>query len=198
MSTLSGHSRINVNINMRSALSLSSALLCASTPVAQAQYPASPDCSQSGHPTTPDSFNIKCASIASELAIENGVVHFSEFVAAGTNLSLAENDPSCTQPFLSVTSNICRIAVSVATSNRSNFNMEAWLPTNWTGRFLSGGNGALNGCIDYATLDYASSLGFSAVGTNNGHNGTSGLPFYNNVEVVEDFAYRAYVCTPYV
>jgi feruloyl esterase len=194
-STSSGHS--NINVNMRSDLSLWIALLGASTASAQAQAPKSSDCAQSGQPTTPDSFNTKCASIASKLEVENGVVHFSEFVAAGTNLSLAENDPSCTQPFIPVTADICRIAVSVATSNRSSFNMEAWLPTNWTGRFLSGGNGGLNGCIDYATLDYGSSLGFSSVGTNNGHNGTSGLPFYNNLEVVEDFAYRAYVCAPY-
>lgn len=136
-------------------------------------------------------FNSKCAAIASRLAIEGGVVHFSEFVAAGTNLSLAQNDPSCTQSFIPVTADICRIALSVSTSDRSGFNMEAWLPSNWTGRFLSGGNGGLNGCISYETLAYASSLGFSAVGTNNGHNGTSGLPFYNNPEVVEDFAYRA-------
>jgi len=43
----------------------------------------------------------------------------------------------------------------------------------------------------YQHLAYASSLGFAAVGTNNGHNGTSGLPFYNNADVVADFAYRA-------
>jgi len=69
--------------------------------------------------------------------------------------------------------------------------MEAWLPSNWAGRFLSGGNGGLNGCVNYADLAYSSSLGFSAVATNNGHNGTSGRPFYNNSDVVEDFAYRA-------
>jgi feruloyl esterase len=69
--------------------------------------------------------------------------------------------------------------------------MEAWLPSNWTGRFLSGGNGGLNGCVDYANLAYTSGLGFSSVGTNNGHNGTSGEPFLNNADVVEDFAYRA-------
>lgn len=34
-------------------------------------------------------------------------------------------------------------------------------------------------------------MGFSAVATNNGHNGTGGEAFLNNVEVVEDFAYRA-------
>lgn len=119
------------------------------------------------------------------------MVHFSEFVAAGTNLSLPENDPTCTQSFIAVGADICRIALSVSTSGRSGFNMEAWLPSNWTGRFLSTGNGGLNGCVGYDTLSYSTALGFAAVGTNNGHNGTSGKPFYNNSDVVEDFAYRA-------
>lgn len=141
-------------------------------------------------------FSSKCAAIASKLAIEHGVVHFAQHVTAGTNLSLSENDPSCAQSFIPVTADICRIALSVSTSDRSGFNMEAWLPSNWTGRFLSGGNGGLNGCIKYEDLAYASSLGFAAVGTNNGHNGTSGKPFYNNADVVEDFAYRAYVKPP--
>ncbi|KAJ4336556.1 Feruloyl esterase [Ascochyta clinopodiicola] len=53
------------------------------------------------------------------------------------------------------------------------------------------GNGGLNGCIKYEDLAYTSGAGFAAAGTNNGHNGTGGLPFYKNADVVEDFAYRA-------
>ncbi|KAF1914111.1 feruloyl esterase B precursor [Ampelomyces quisqualis] len=136
-------------------------------------------------------FHSKCSAIASKLAVENGTVHFSEFVAAGTNLSVPDTDPSCTQSAIVVPADVCRIALSVATSNRSGLVMEAWLPSNWTGRFLSGGNGGLNGCVDYNSLAYTSSLGFSSVGTNNGHNGTGGKPFLNNADVVEDFAYRA-------
>ncbi|KAH7357587.1 feruloyl esterase-like protein B [Pyrenochaeta sp. MPI-SDFR-AT-0127] len=162
------------------------ALLSASSVLADAQPTGC-----AGNGTTPDDFSSKCAAIASQLAIENGVVHFAQFVAAGTNLSLAENDPTCSQSFIPVTADICRIALTVSTSERSSFNMEAWLPSNWTGRFLSAGNGGLNGCIKYQDLAYTSALGFSAVGTNNGHNGTSGLPFYNNSDIVEDFAYRA-------
>lgn len=90
-----------------------------------------------------------------------------------------------------VPKDICRVAISISTSSKSSVNLETWLPSNWTGRFLSGGNGGLNGCIKYEDLAYTSGLGFSAVGTNNGHNGTSGKPFLNNAEVVEDFAYRA-------
>lgn len=45
--------------------------------------------------------------------------------------------------------------------------------------------------IDYSTLAYGASLGFAAVGANNGHNGTRGIPFYQNTEVVADYAYRS-------
>jgi feruloyl esterase len=38
--------------------------------------------------------------------------------------------------------------------------------------------------------------GFASVGSNNGHNGTSGAAFYQNPEVVTDFAWRAYVSSP--
>ncbi|EXJ88746.1 feruloyl esterase [Capronia coronata CBS 617.96] len=69
--------------------------------------------------------------------------------------------------------------------------MEIWLPEDWSGRFLSTGNGGLGGCIQYEDIEYAASLGFAAVGTNNGHDGMSGRSFLNNPEVIEDFAYRA-------
>lgn len=89
--------------------------------------------------TTPTSFNSTCASLASNLEVENGVVYFSEFVAAGTNLSLPDNNATCAQPYQLVTADICRVALYVATSNHSGINMEAWLPSNWTGRYLSTG-----------------------------------------------------------
>jgi feruloyl esterase len=69
--------------------------------------------------------------------------------------------------------------------------LEAWLPQNWTGRFLSTGNGGLSGCVQYFDLAYTAGLGFASVGTNSGHNGTSGKPFLNAPGVIEDFAYRA-------
>jgi feruloyl esterase len=40
----------------------------------------------------------------------------------------------------------CQVALNVTTSGKSQFFMEAWLPSNYTGRFLSTGNGGLNGC----------------------------------------------------
>lgn len=45
--------------------------------------------------------------------------------------------------------------------------------------------------IQYYDLAYTAGLGFATVGANNGHNGTSGKPFYQHPEVIEDFAYRS-------
>lgn len=137
------------------------------------------------------SFEAKCAAIASKLKIENATVWFTQFVAGGTNLSLPQNNVTCGQSSQIVPADICRIALAVSTSKSSGISMEAWLPSNWTGRFLSTGNGGLNGCVSYADIAYGSSLGFAAVGANNGHNGTSGGAFYNQPEVVADFAYRS-------
>ncbi|EDU47564.1 Tannase domain containing protein [Pyrenophora tritici-repentis] len=170
---------------MRLRQSLQTALLCASSALAA---PHGPSCS------APIGFSKKCADFASDLVIEGGVVNGSSFVPAGTNFSVPIYDPTCnTGPPQSVpiTRDMCRIVLEVSTSARSGFKMEAWLPTNWTGRFLSVGNGGLNGCISFDDMGYTAGLGFASVGTNNGHDGGGGLPFYNNADVVEDFAYRA-------
>ncbi|GJC85559.1 putative feruloyl esterase B [Colletotrichum liriopes] len=49
----------------------------------------------------------------------------------------------------------------------------------------------MNGCIKYGDLNYGASHQFATIGTNNGHDGTSGSPFYRNPGAVEDYAYRA-------
>ena len=144
-----------------------------------------------GENGTQDKFEAGCDSIASELQIEHATVYFSHFVSAGTSLSLPENNVTCGGTSQIVPADICRIALYVATSNSSGINMEAWLPSNWTGRFLSTGNGGIAGCIGYNDMAYGTSLGFASVGANNGHNGTSGGAFYNSPEVVADFAYRS-------
>ncbi|KAE9387417.1 tannase and feruloyl esterase [Gymnopus androsaceus JB14] len=138
-------------------------------------------------------FNKSCSSIASQLEsiIPNGTIYFSDLVLAGSSVEFPENHSSCNRPSQVVFEDTCRIALYVSTSNNSGVNMEAWLPRKWTGRFLSTGNGGLSGCIQYEDMAYGSALGFATVGTNNGHNGTSGEAFLNNLDVVEDFAYRS-------
>ncbi|KAF8861459.1 putative feruloyl esterase B-2 [Acephala macrosclerotiorum] len=134
-----------------------------------------------------------CSALASSLSIENVTVNFAEFIPSGTNITLTQNYnlSTCQRESQVVYNDLCRVAMRVATSNRSEITLEAWLPTNWTGRFLSTGNGGISGCIQYEDMAYAASFGFATVGANNGHNGTSGYAFYMNDDVVADFIYRS-------
>ena len=45
--------------------------------------------------------------------------------------------------------------------------------------------------IDYFNIDYGTSLHFATIGSDNGHDGNTALPFFNHPEVINDFAYRA-------
>ncbi|KAK2590637.1 Feruloyl esterase [Conoideocrella luteorostrata] len=81
--------------------------------------------------------------------------------------------------------------MTIVTGPSSNISLEAWLPDQWTGRLLVIGNGGLDGCIHYEDMNYGSSTGFATVGTNNGHDGVGGQPFYKQPGVVEDYVYRA-------
>ena len=47
--------------------------------------------------------------------------------------------------------------------------------------------------VKYEDLAYASHYGFAVVGTNNGHNGTGGIAFYQNPDVMTDYSWRASV-----
>ncbi|KAI1370135.1 Tannase/feruloyl esterase, partial [Hypoxylon crocopeplum] len=136
-------------------------------------------------------FEERCLSLAASLNITTANFTSSQFISAGTTIDIEDAGGSCGPSSRTVSANICRVMLQVTTSSRSGIKMEVWLPESWSGRFLSTGNGGLGGCIDYDGADYATSLGFAAVGTNNGHDGMTGESFLDNRDVVEDFAYRA-------
>lgn len=91
-------------------------------------------------------FQDNCNSFAKQLKLANTTVWFTEYVPANTNLTFPDNDPTCTRPSQVVSADMCRIAMYVATSNRSGISMEAWLPRDYNDRFLSTGNGGVSGC----------------------------------------------------
>ncbi|KAJ3840317.1 ferulic acid esterase [Lentinula raphanica] len=141
-------------------------------------------------PVIPD-FDAYCNRFVPELDIPGARLHFTQFVAGGTNLSFPDNHPTCGIPHQVISSDICRVAMSVPTSESSEISLEAWLPVNYSGRFLSTANRGFSGCILYNELEFATSLGFASVGANNGHNGTSGFAFLNNPNAIADYAYRS-------
>ncbi|KAH7071868.1 Tannase/feruloyl esterase, partial [Paraphoma chrysanthemicola] len=145
----------------------------------------------SASPSPHQDFSSRCASLASKLHLPSTSNLTTTFIPANTTLLFPSADPTCTRPSQLVSIDLCRVALTVTTSPRSSLRMETWLPLTWTGRFLSTGNGGLGGCIQYEDIEYAASLGFATVGTNNGHDGMTGEAFLNNPDVIEDFAYRA-------
>ncbi|KAJ5290908.1 hypothetical protein N7478_000159 [Penicillium angulare] len=138
-----------------------------------------------------DDFQTKCSQFQDKINLPHVKVNFAEYIPGGTNLSLPDNAPSCDASSQEVSVDLCRVAMAVDTSNSSQITLEAWFPREYKGRFLSTGNGGLSGCIQYYDLAYAAQFGFATVGANNGHNGTSGKPFYHHPEVIKDFAYRS-------
>ncbi|KAI1335067.1 tannase and feruloyl esterase [Xylariaceae sp. FL0016] len=140
-------------------------------------------------------FEDTCAGLVDQLAIANTTIVSTVYYPNGGNVSYADTvDASCLDDSISwitVAADMCRVQLNVATSSRSGFMMEMFLPRNWTGRFLSTGNGGINGCIDYAKMGYATSLGFASTGTNNGHQGFNLTTALNNSDVVTDFSWRS-------
>ncbi|KAK7063616.1 carboxylic ester hydrolase [Favolaschia claudopus] len=139
-----------------------------------------------------------CSSLASRLSIPNTTISSTSFVAAGTNLTFPTLDPSCAPLFQVVSSDVCRVVLDIATSNRSRTVTEVWLPSNWTGRFLATGNGGIGGCIQYYDVDYGASLGFATTGSDGGHSGQNGTLWLNNIDVVIDYSFRSLLASAQV
>ncbi|KAJ7132682.1 tannase and feruloyl esterase [Mycena filopes] len=130
----------------------------------------------------------KCLALQHSLHIANTTILNVAYIPRATNVTT----PGTCQSTAPVTAApLCRIQFVINTTSTSAVHAEAWLPDVWFGRFLGLGNGGLGGCIDYANLDYGTSLHFAAVGSDNGHDGSGGGPFLHHREVINDFAFRA-------
>ena len=136
-------------------------------------------------------FEERCLAFQPQKYVSNSTLTRLEYVTNGTTLLFPDNHPTCGRASQAVASNLCRIALSIPTSKRSSITYELWLPDTWTGRTLATGNGGIDGCVKYEDLSYGTANGFATYGTNNGKNGTSGLAFYKNSEIVTDFSWRS-------
>lgn len=136
-------------------------------------------------------FKTTCLEFQPENFIYNSTLRLLEYVTSGTNLTFPGNDASCARSSQVVSTELCRIALSIPTSNRSSIVFELWLPQQWTGQFLATGNGGIDGCIKYEDMAYTIYYGFATTGSNNSHNGTSGFAFYHDPDVVTDFVWRS-------
>lgn len=100
------------------------------------------------------SFDRRCLAFQPEKIVPFSTRTVLEYVPANTTLTFPDNDVTCNRPQQLVSVNICRIALSIQTSARSNITFEAWLPENWSGRFLGTGNGGIDGCMLNAAVSH--------------------------------------------
>ena len=119
-----------------------------------------------------DDFQNKCLSFAPEVYIHNSTRQILQYVAAGTNLTFPYDDPTCDRPSQLVSADLCRVALSIPTSNRSSITFELWLPDQWSGRFLATGNGGIDGCpygLNFVIVELALAEPRSALTSNVRH-----------------------------
>ena len=96
-------------------------------------------------------FMTRCLSFTPALHIYNSSIRALEYVPSGRNLTFPYNDVTCARPSQVVAVDLCRVALSIPTSDRSSISFELWLPENWSGRFLGTGNGGIDGCLYFST-----------------------------------------------
>lgn len=97
-----------------------------------------------------NAFQQHCLSFAPEKLIWNSTRTHLEYVANGTTLEFPDNVASCARPQQLVSADLCRIALSIPTSQRSSIALELWLPEQWSqARYVSTGNGGIDGCSSF-------------------------------------------------
>lgn len=88
-----------------------------------------------------------CDTICSSLQFSNQTVSVNScgYYNAGSTVNITGGQSVCgSSAYPQV--DLCRVALSVTTSDTSENYMEVWLPTGWNGRFLATDNKGLAGC----------------------------------------------------
>ncbi|TKA26875.1 hypothetical protein B0A50_04321 [Salinomyces thailandicus] len=145
--------------------------------------------------------NSTCADLCSSLTFSDFDVTpiLCKAYEAGTTIPAPEGQSavSCNSNQGALTVGVCRVTLTIKTSDASEAYAEVWMPndetTSWNGRTMSTDNGGLSGCVAYDDMTYVTGLGFTAFGDNGGHNSSAfdGSAFYNNNQRVLDWAYRS-------
>lgn len=91
-------------------------------------------------------FRQRCLALHPEQLVAGATLDILSYVPANTTLSFPDNDASCNRKTQLVSADICRMALSIKTSDHSSIIFEAWFPETWSGRFLATGNGGIDGC----------------------------------------------------
>ncbi|KAF2717981.1 tannase-domain-containing protein [Polychaeton citri CBS 116435] len=115
-------------------------------------------------------------------------------VSSGSTIEVPSGQSGICGASESAPVDLCRVTLSVATSDASETYIEVWMPSNsdWNGRVMATDNGGLNGCVAYDQLSYIIGKGFAVVGDNGGHNTSAfdGTWMSGNNERILDWVHR--------
>ncbi|TKA78033.1 hypothetical protein B0A55_02117 [Friedmanniomyces simplex] len=118
-------------------------------------------------------------------------IDFAEAVASGSNFTGNTSEPSYNIPQTDLPAS-CRVSFTVSTSSNSSAGAEVWLPTAWTGRYLSVGNGGFAGAVNYPDLVWGLRKGFAVMSTDTGHlSSQSDGSWLSNPQQAIDWGHRA-------
>jgi len=148
--------------------------------------------------SSPASAEATCERLSS-LSLSETTITVAQTVAAGKltlSSPLPAPGPRGGLTFVSVQDlpEFCRIGAVAMPSKDSEIKFEVWMPaSNWNGKFMGLGNGAMAGSISYGSMAAALSRGYAASSTDTGHEGSGqdGSFALGHREKVIDFGYRA-------
>ncbi|KAH7100814.1 Tannase/feruloyl esterase, partial [Auriculariales sp. MPI-PUGE-AT-0066] len=136
----------------------------------------------------------RCTAFNSTFTTDGLTSISAEYLSAGSIVPV----PEVCGPLFAVIDNqvttptdLCYVVLNINTTRSSTTRLEFWLPNDWNSRIFATGTGGLSGCVDFPGLNWGTSLGFAAVGTNAGHDGPSAKSFYQAPEVFTDYNWRA-------
>ncbi|KAK5110439.1 hypothetical protein LTR62_005790 [Meristemomyces frigidus] len=131
-----------------------------------------------------DLTNIRFTSVVGRLTL-------GATILAGTNFTGHTAEPSFNSPQINLPAS-CRAVFTVATTSDSTANAEVWLPENWTGRYMSVGNGGFAGGVNYPDIVWSLRKGFAVMSTDTGHQSSQGDgTWLSNPTAATDWGHRA-------